>query len=106
MNITITARGYKAPERLKSYLNDKLKRIDRFSDQILNFEAVLSYEKLDQVVEFKLRLNHKNIIIKERSDDVFKSIDLAIDSLERQVTKIKGKIREHSNRKIVESLSE
>lgn len=104
MNIAITTRGYKAPERLKKYLNDKIKRLDRFADQIINIDAILSYEKLDQVVEFKLRLNHKKVIVKERSDDVFKSIDLAVDNLERQVAKVKEKIRDHDNKKIVENL--
>jgi len=102
MKIAITTRGYKAPERLKTYLNDKMKRLDRFSDKILDLEAVFSYEKLDQVVEFKLRINNKKIFIKERSNDVFKSIDLAMDSLERQVTKIKEKFKEHDKRKIVD----
>jgi len=106
MNIAITTRGYKAPARLKEYLNEKIKRLDRFSNHIMNLEAILSYEKLDQVVEFKLRLDTKTIIAKEKSDDVFKSIDLGIDNLERQITKAKNKIKEHKNKKIVENLVE
>jgi len=106
MNVAITARGYKAPQRLQDYIADKLKRLERFSDQILSFEAILSYEKLDQVVEFKLKFNNKGIIIKEKSDDIFKSIDIAIDSLERQIVKIKSKTRDHDKRKIVEKLEQ
>ena len=102
MKIAITTRGYKAPERLKQYINDKLKRLNRFEDRINDIEAILSYENLDQVVEFKLRINNKKIIIKERSDDVFKAIDVAIDNVERQVTKIKDKFNTHDKRKIVE----
>lgn len=102
MNIAITTRGYKAPDRLKTYISDKMKRLDRFSDRIIDLEVILSYEKLDQVVEFKLRLNNKKIFIKERSDDVFKSVDIAIDNLERQVTRVKEKSKEHDKRKIVD----
>lgn len=102
MNIAITTRGYKAPDRLKTYISDKMKRLDRFSDRIIDLEVILSYEKLDQVVEFKLRLNNKKIFIKERSDDVFKSVDIAIDNLERQVTRFKEKSKEHDKRKIVD----
>lgn len=104
MNIAITTRGYKAPGRLKSYITEKLKRLDRFAERILSVEAILSYENIDQVVEFQLRLSNKKIVVKEKSDDVFKSIDLAIDSLERQVTRVKEKFREHNNKKIVEKL--
>lgn len=104
MNIAITTRGYKAPDRLKSYIQEKLKRLNKFAERIMSIEAILSYENIDQVVEFKLRLNNKKIVVKEKSDDVFKSIDLAVDSLERQVTRVKEKIREHNNKKIVEKL--
>ena len=79
-----------------------MKRLDRFSDRIIDPQIVLSYEKLDQVVEFKMRVNNKMIFIKERSDDVFKSIDLAIDNIERQVARIKEKFSEHDNKKIVD----
>jgi len=102
MNVSITTRGYKAPERLKSYLVDKLKRLTRFEDQIMDIDAIFSYEKLDQVVEFKVNLRKKQFIVKERSEDIFKSIDLAIDNVERQITKIKEKIREHDKKKITE----
>ncbi len=102
MKIAITTRGYKAPDRLKTYINDKMKRLDRFSDRILDMDAVLSYEKLDQVVEFKLRINNKKIFVKERSDDIFKSIDRAVDNLERQVAKVKEKFKEHDKTKIVD----
>ena len=102
MKIAITTRGYKAPERLKQYLMDKVKRLNRFEDRIIDIDAIFSYENLDQVVEFKLRINNKKVIIKERSDNVFKAIDLAIDNLERQVTKIKDKFNAHDKRKIVE----
>lgn len=102
MNVSITTRGYKAPERLKNYLVDKLKRLNRFKDQIMDIDAIFSYEKLDQVVEFKVNLRKKQFIVKERSEDIFKSIDLAIDNVERQITKIKEKIREHDKKKITE----
>ncbi len=104
MNVAITARGYKAPERLKDYIYDKMKRIERIADDLLKIEVVLSYEKHDQLVEFKTHYNHKDVIIKEKSEDVFKSVDLAVDNLERQINKVKEKKKDHSKKKIVEKL--
>jgi len=105
MNLAITTRGYKAPARLKSYLQEKMKRLERFSDHIMGVDAILSYEKMDQVVEFKLRISHKMIVVKERSEDIFKSIDLAVDNLERQLARTKAKLKDHDNKKIVERLA-
>ena len=106
MNIAITTRGYKAPESLKNYVNDKVNRLSRFSDIIMNGEAIISYEKMDQIVDFKIKLRHKMIHISEKSEDVFKSVDLAMDKLERQVAKAKEKMKERSSTKIVEILEE
>lgn len=104
MHIDITTRGYKASDRIKNYISDKTGRLKRFEDIIMSCEAILSYEKLDQVVEFKVKLRHKVIRVKEKSEDVFKSIDLAIDNTERQIAKAKDKIKDRQNVKIVENL--
>jgi len=106
MNIAITTRGYKAPDRLKNYINEKMNRLERFADIIMSSEAIISYEKLDQVVEFKVKLKHKVIRIKEKSEDVFKSVDLAIDNVERQIAKAKDKMKDRNPVKMVENLEE
>lgn len=104
MNIAITARGYKAPERLKNYIYEKLNRINRFSDILMDSEAILSYEKQDQIIELRVKLKYKVIRIKEKSEDIFKSVDLAIDNLELQIAKTKDKMKDHSKKKMVENL--
>jgi len=105
MNVQITARGYKAPERLKAYLESKISRLNRFEEHISDIKAVFSYENLDQVIELSLKVNNKKILITEKTDDVFKSIDLAIDNAERQVARTREKIKTHDNKKIVENLN-
>jgi putative sigma-54 modulation protein len=106
MNIAITTRGYKAPDKLKNYVQEKADRLSRFDDIIMDSEAKISYEKLDQVVEFNVKLKHKVIRVREKSEDIFKSVDLAIDNLERQVAKAKDKMKAFDKRKIVENLIE
>ena len=104
MNIAITARGYKAPDRIKNYIKEKLNRINRFSDIIMDSEAILSYEKQVQIIDLSVKLKYKVIRIKEKSEDIFKSVDLAIDNLELQIAKAKDKMKDHSNIKMVENL--
>ena len=85
MNITITARGYKAPDRLKKYVTDKMNKKERLYDGVFDVDVILSYEKLTQIAEVKLNTANKLIIAKEKSDDIFKSIDLVVDNIERQI---------------------
>ena len=104
MNLSITARGYKAPDRLKKYLTDKLEKKKKFYEDVIDVEIVLSYVKQTQVAEFRLNLNHKALLITEKSDDIFKSIDQALDNSERQIKRYKEKRRDHKNNKIVNNL--
>ncbi len=104
MNITITARGYKAPERLKQYVTDKMNKKERLYEGVFDVDVILSYEKLTQIAEVKLHSANKLIIAKEKSDDIFKSIDLVVDNIDRQIKKYKDKQREHKNNKMADSL--
>ena len=106
MNITITARGYKAPDRLKQYVNDKMNKKERLYEGVFDVDVILSYEKLTQIAEVKLKITNKLIIAKEKSEDIFKSIDLVVDNVERQIKRHKEKMRDHKNNKIADSLIE
>jgi len=104
MNISITARGGKASDRLKKYVMDKLSKKPRVYEGVIDTEVVLSYEKLTQIVEIKVKVYNGTVIVREKSDDIFKSIDLALDNIERQIKRFKERRREHGNRKIADSL--
>ena len=105
MNISITARGYKAPERLKQYIKSKIERKKRIYEGVIDTEVILSYEKQTQVAEFKVKLNNKTIIASEKSNDIFKSIDLTLDNTERQIKRFKDKLKSHDKKKIGDNLS-
>ncbi len=100
MNLSITARGGKASDRLKKYVSDKIGRKKRLYEGVIDTEVVFSYEKRDQIAEFKLTLNNKTIFIREKSEDIYKSIDLALDNCERQIKRFKEREREHRNEKL------
>ena len=104
MNIQITARGFKAPEKIKKYITEKLARKRRLYEGVIDAEIILSYEKQIQIVEVKLNLNHKSIFVCEKSDDIIKSIDYALDNIDRQIKRFKERRREHNNQKIAEKL--
>lgn len=104
MNLSITARNYKAPDRLKKYLTEKLDRKKKLYEVVIDADIVLSYEKQIQVAEFRFKLNNKVLVITEKSDDIFKSIDQALNNCERQIKKYKERRREYKSNKIVDNL--
>jgi|AP12_2_1047962.scaffolds.fasta_scaffold95498_1 ribosome hibernation promoting factor len=105
MNISITARGGKASDRLKKYIMDKLSKKPRVYEGVIDTEVVLSYEKLTQIVEIKVKVFNGTVIVREKSDDIFKSIDLAVDNCERQIIRFKEKRRDHKNEKMKDRIA-
>ncbi len=105
MNLSITARGGKASDRLKKYITDKLTRKQKLYEEVIDTEVILSYEKLTQIAEFKLKVNNKTVFVREKSEDIYKSIDLALNKCERQIKRVKERQREHNNEKITEKIA-
>ncbi len=93
MNFTITARHFKMKDDLKQYVEEKVHKLDRFYDRILDAEVILGWEKLNRYSELRINVNGKQIVIKEVSDDIRKSFDLALDRAERQLKRHKEKMR-------------
>ncbi|MBQ1926851.1 MAG: ribosome-associated translation inhibitor RaiA [Proteobacteria bacterium] len=94
MQIDISFRHMDPSDTLRDYADEKIRRVirkhirDDFDAQI-----TLAVEKLRHIA--KLHLSYKGISIKceESSEDMYKSIDLALDKLERQIHTYKGKLR-------------
>lgn len=93
MNLSITARRFKLPDAMKHYVEQKASKLDRYYDGIIKMDVILGWEKLTRFAELKIDVNSKQIVIKEISENMRKSIDLALDRAERQLKKHKSKIR-------------
>jgi len=105
MNISITARGGKASDRLKKYIMDKLSKKPRVYEGVIDTEVVLSYEKLTRIVEINLKIYNGTVIVREKSDDIYKSIDLAVDNCERQIKRFKERRRDHKHEKMSDNIA-
>jgi putative sigma-54 modulation protein len=93
MNRTITARHFKLNDDLKSYVEEKAQKLERYYDNILDMDIVLGWEKLTRYTELRINVYNKQIVIKEVSDEIRKSFDLALNRAERQLKRYKEKIQ-------------
>lgn len=99
MRINFTARHFKASDQLKQYAEKKVQRLKKYYNGIIECEIILDYVKLDQIAEIAVKVYSQRLVAIEKSPDIYKSIDLAVDKLERQVKKYKEKLRSHDNNK-------
>jgi putative sigma-54 modulation protein len=96
MQVSVTFRRVDATEALKDYARDKVDRVKKYVHNPLDAHVVLSTERYLHIADVTITL-HNGIVIKgrEESQDMYSSIDLVMDKIERQVRKYKEKIRSY-----------
>ncbi|MCH7679523.1 ribosome-associated translation inhibitor RaiA [candidate division KSB1 bacterium] len=100
MRVNITARHYKAPDKLKEYAEKEVRKLSKYFDGIIECEIVLDYEKTIQVVEIAMKVQKQKLFAREKSKDIYKGIDNAVDKIERQLKKYKEKLKDHSHTRV------
>lgn len=93
MKITTTARHYELTPALRDYAEKKVFNLKKYFDQIVNAHITFSLEKYRHAVEIKVHVNGRDFKSREESEDMYASIDRAVDKLERQILKHKGKMK-------------
>lgn len=94
MNISITARKFKAHKTLKEYIEDEVKSLSKFNDDILSADVILSYQNMKDSLknaEIVLQVPGQTLKATEDSDDFVKSVGAAVSKLSRQLKKLKTK---------------
>lgn len=96
MDIHFTARRFKARDNIRRHALSAVKRLDKFYDGIVRSDIILSFERTSKsvkIAEINLHVYGTVLTASEGSEDFIKSVDLAIEKLERQLEKYKMKLR-------------
>jgi putative sigma-54 modulation protein len=93
MNITTTARHYDLAPALKDYAEGKVHSLKKYFDHIVNAHLIFSLEKYRQRVEITLHVNGKDFVTLHESEDMYISVDRAIEKLEEQLKRYSGKLK-------------
>lgn len=95
MRIEISGHQIDVTPALRDYVQSKLERLERHSDQLLDGHVILSVEKLLQKAEATLNLAGRSLHAESTAEDMYAAIDLLSDKLDRQVLKHKEKVTDH-----------
>lgn len=106
MRIEFTARHFKTSQRLKEFAHEQVRRLKKYYDGILDVEIILDYVKQQQIAEIIVIVYGQTLKAIEKSDDMYKSITIAVDKLERQLRKYKAKIRHYEKERISENIEQ
>ena len=92
MNITITGKNVELTEGLKDAVESKLSKLDKYFTKETNAKVTLSVEKGRQKIEVTIPVKGNIIRSEQVSSDMYVSIDLVEEVIERQMVKYKKKI--------------
>ena len=102
MNLTISGHHLELTPAIREYVQDKLERIKRHFDHVIDVAVILSIDTLTQKqtrqrAEINLHLRGKDLHVESEAQDMYAAIDTLIDKLDRQVLKHKSKIQNHQH---------
>jgi putative sigma-54 modulation protein len=100
MNLTISGHHLEVTPSIREYTMNKLTRVKRHFDHVIDVAVLLSVDKLQQKAEINLHLRGKDIHCESIDDDLYAAIDALVDKLDRQVIKHKECIQGRPNEAI------
>lgn len=91
MKILITARHFTISEETRKYIEDEAKKLLKVFDRITSVNIILDKIKdFEYETEVIAHVPLKTLTIHEKDEELIKSVDMAIDKMQRQIRKYKG----------------
>jgi putative sigma-54 modulation protein len=97
MNIQIHSVRFDADTKLLRFINNKVKKLLQYSDDIIGAEVFLRLDKAqdteNKITEIKLDIPRNPLFARKQSKTFEEATDNAVDALKKQITKKKEKRR-------------
>lgn len=92
MNISVRGKNIEVTPALKEYAEKRIGKLEKFLGHDVDAIVLLSVTKEDQTVEVTIPFNGMILRGEESTADMYSSIDLVVEKLEKQIERFKGKI--------------
>jgi len=100
MNIIVNSVRFDADQKLIDHVHKKVNKLGQFFDAIIGAEVFLRLENVqddeNKIAEVKLLIPGNDLFVKKQAKTFEEAINKAAESLNRQVTKCKEKMRSGS----------
>ncbi len=97
-HISITGKNVVITDAMKACAIEKLSKIDRFSQDIIDVHVIMDLQKMEHRVDFILSVGHTKIKVHYSSQDIYMSIDKGVDRLQARLRKYKSRLQEHRSK--------
>ncbi len=97
MQLNVTFRHLDSSEALRSHAENKLGKFEKFLHEPIEIHVVLEVQKLRQLAEVTIKAKNFHFHGVEESPNLYASIDLLEDKIQRQLKKHKEKVKGHKS---------
>lgn len=105
--MTLNIRGNKIEitDAIRSYIEDKLGRLDKYFEnpEEINANVVVRMSGISQIIEVTIPIKKVVLRAEERDKDLYAAIDIVSDKLERQIRKNKTRMRHKNNKETMDA---
>ncbi|NLC11328.1 MAG: ribosome-associated translation inhibitor RaiA [Firmicutes bacterium] len=106
MEINIRGKNVEVTPFLADYAEKRLGKFEKYFDQPMEAQVTLSVQKGEHIVEVTFTVDSLILRGEEATDDMYASIDLVVDKIERQLHKYKTRINRKLRNKGIKDLNE
>jgi putative sigma-54 modulation protein len=92
MQVLVRGRNVDVTNALKEYVEKRVGKLEKFLDNLGEAQVTLSVENQSHKVEVTIPVNGMILRGEETTGDMYTSIDMVVDKLEKQIEKYKGKL--------------
>jgi len=98
MLVTVTGKHMEVTEALKQYAVERFERLEKYLPKNVQTIVTLSVvKKVHHIAEATLKANGMLIQASEDTEEMYSSIDLLLEKIERRVRKYKEKLVDHKH---------
>lgn len=94
-SIHVVGRHVLVTEAIKNYALEKVGKIEKFTDRIVDVTVTLDIQRMEQRCEISMSVGNLKIFSHAATQDMYASIEQAVRKLERQLRRYKSKLQEH-----------
>jgi putative sigma-54 modulation protein len=98
MQVTVIGRHLEATDALKQYATERFQRLEKYLPRNSQTNIMLSVvKKVHHIAEAMIKANGVLIQASEETEEMYSSIDLLYEKLERRVRKYKERLTDHKH---------
>lgn len=98
--LTILGRHVLITDAMKSYVTDKISKIERLHNHLMDIHVTMDIQKFDHVVDIVVKFEHFRIKVHAGSTDMYASIDKAVSRLKKLMVRWKDRIQDHHRKSL------